>query len=234
MTARVALSSMTPNTSVEHTTAGHVCALCRGVCAVVCRPRQTLGVISALEGIHMNRLSCSVLRILALLCMILSLPSYAEPYNSPSNRFSVVFSVPWARTNLPDPSAELFVLCEPSTCGPAVLLAFGAFFDPNLKGGKLADFLRHANSTTITQEVKQSPMVDKVVVLKEGRTRLGSAEAYEVLSEITLKSGGKRMRHTFMTFNAGYVYSVSLGCPPEAHAKALAAAQLVLNSFRTN
>jgi hypothetical protein len=180
----------------------------------------------------MNRVRVNAL--LSSLCILFCVTCRADPYTSPSNRFSVAFNAPWARTSLPDPSAELFVLCEASACGPTVLLSFGAFFDPNLKGGKLADFLRHAKGEVITQEVRQSPMVSKVAILREGRTRLGKAEAYEVLAELTLASGKKRMRHTFMTFNAGHVYSVSLGCPPEAHAKALAAAQPVLNSFRFN
>jgi hypothetical protein len=132
----------------------------------------------------------------------------------------------------PPSERELFVACDASACGPTVLLSFSAFLDPNLKNGKLADFLRHAKGEVITQELRRSPMISLIAILKEGRTTLGSAEAYEVLSEVTLKDGRKRMRHTFMTFNAGFVYSVNLGCPSEGHAKALAAAKPVLSTFQ--
>ena len=182
----------------------------------------------------MNKLRFVTHQLLGSICIVASVGCHAEEYSSPSNRFAVAFNAPWARTSLPDPSAELFVLCEASACGPTVLLSFSAFFDPNLKGGILSDFLRHAKGEVITQEVRKSPMVSKVVIIKEGRALLGSAEAYEVLAELTLTNGKKRIRHTFMTFKAGYVYNISLGCPPEAHVKALAAVQPLLSSFRLN
>jgi hypothetical protein len=200
--------------------------------------RRVIPVISNV-GRHysrhdMNKLGFSFMYWCGIFLALHSTSSYAEPYKSPSNRFTISFAEPWSRKALPDPTAELFVLCEASACGPTVLLGFGAFLDPNLKNETIAEFLKHANGNTIIQEVRQSPAVAKVAILREGRVKLGTAEAYEVLSELTLKSGSKRIRHTFMTFNAGYIYSVSLGCPPEAHAKALAAAQPVLNSFSFN
>jgi hypothetical protein len=180
----------------------------------------------------MNARSLALALLLALSLSTVSVPALAQQYSSSINRFAVGVNAPWSRTALPDPTAELFLLCEPSVCGPTVLLSFSAFFDPNLKTGKVADFLLHAKGEAITQEVRSSQMVSRVVILKEGRTMLGSAQAYEVLSELTLKDGRRRMRHTFMTFNAGYVYSVNLGCPPEAHTKALSLAKPILASFQ--
>jgi len=180
----------------------------------------------------MNARSLAVALLLALSLSTVSMAALAQQYTSSINRFAVGVNAPWSRTTLPDPSAELFLRCEPSACGPTVLLSFGAFFDQNLKTAKIADFLLHAKGEAITQEVRSSQLVSRVVILKEGRTMLGSAQAYEVLAELTLKDGRKRIRHTFMTFNAGYIYSVNLGCPPEAHSKALSLAQPVLSSFQ--
>jgi hypothetical protein len=52
-----------------------------------------------------------------------------------------------------------------------------------------------------------------------------------VLAELVLRNGNTRMRHIYMTFDAGYVYNISLGSPVEAHEKALVVAKPVLDSF---
>jgi hypothetical protein len=52
-----------------------------------------------------------------------------------------------------------------------------------------------------------------------------------VLAELVFSTGLTRMRHTYMTFNAGYVYNISLGSPVGAHEKVLIAAKPVLDSF---
>jgi hypothetical protein len=179
----------------------------------------------------MNRHSALRFSLAAILASH-AVTASSEPFNSVSNRFAIEFSSPWKRISLPDPSGELFLLCDEAACGPKALLSFGAYFDTNLKSGKVADFLRHANGNTIVQNVRSAPGVASVKILREGRARLGPAEAYEVLAEITLQNGQKRTRHTFMTFNAGYVYNVSLGCPPENHEKSLNKAQAVLAAFK--
>ena len=170
--------------------------------------------------------------LLALVALLVAGSAAADTFRSTSNRFAVDYIAPWKAIALPDPSSELFLLCEEKECGPKVLLSFGAFLEPALKSGKLADFLANAKSETILQNVRSAPGVSKVSVLREGRSRIGSIDAYEVLAEITLQSGQKRLRHTFMTFDAGYIYNVSLGCAPELHVKALGKAQAVLASFR--
>ena len=163
---------------------------------------------------------------------MLTATASAETFRSIASRFSVDYIAPWKSISLPDPSGELFLLCDEKECGPKVLLSFGAFLEPALKTGKLVDFLSHAKGEVIVQNVRSAPGVAKVLVLREGRSRLGQLEAYEVLAEITLQNGQKRLRHTFMTFDSGYTYNVSLGCAPELHAKALSKAQAVLTTFR--
>jgi hypothetical protein len=150
--------------------------------------------------------------------------AYAEEFKSSSNRYSVGYVAPWKPISLPDPSSELFLLCDEKVCGSKVLLSFGAYLEPALKSGKLNDL--------IIQNVRSNSGVAKAVILREGRTKLGIRDAYEVVAELTLQSGQKRIRHTFMTFNAGYVYNVSLGCPPELHERAVKNAQQVLATYR--
>lgn len=173
-------------------------------------------------------------RQLTIAAILASLATFAvsEPFKSAANRFGIEYFAPWKKISLPDPSSELFLICDEAVCGPKALLSFGAYFDTNLKSGKVADFLRHANGNTIVQNVRSAPGVASVKILREGRVQLGVAEAYEVLAEITLQSGQRRIRHTFMTFNGGYVYNVSLGCPPENHERALSKAQPVLAAFK--
>lgn len=158
--------------------------------------------------------------------------AFADTFKSAVNRFMVVYAAPWKPVSLPDPSGELFLLCDEKVCGPKVLLSFGAYLEPALKASKIADFLAHAKGDSIIQNIRSAPGVARVAILREGRARLGTHESYEVLAEITLQSGQKRLRHTFMTFDAGHIYNVSLGCSPELHANALAKAQTVLASFR--
>ena len=170
--------------------------------------------------------------LLTLAAVLVAGSAAAETFRSTSNRFVVDYIAPWKAITLPDPTGELFLLCDEKECGPKVLLSFGAFLEPALKSGKLADFLANAKSEAILQNVRSAPGVIKVSVLREGRSQIGSTGAYEVLAEITLQSGQKRLRHTFMTFDSGYIYNVSLGCSPELHPKALGKAQAVLSTFR--
>lgn len=169
---------------------------------------------------------------LATILAFVAISAASEPFRSTNNRFTTEYSAPWKTISLPDPSAELFLLCDEAVCGPNTLLSFGAFFDANLKSGKVVDFLRHSNGSIIVENVRSAPGVANVKIIREGRAQLGAAPSYEVLAEITLQNGQKRTRHTFMTFNAGYVYNVSLGCAPENHAKSLAKAQAVLSAFK--
>ncbi len=170
--------------------------------------------------------------IVAAVIALTSLQAVAQAYSSPKNRFALSYSAPWVPTSMVDQEMEFFLLCEKTVCGPTVLLSAGAFFDTNLKSGALTDFLKHATGETITQRMRASPMIDKVAILKEGRTKLGQVDAYEVVAEMTIQGGRKRIRHTFMTFNAGYVYTLALGSPPESHKKALETVKPVLATFR--
>lgn len=156
----------------------------------------------------------------------------AERYTSLDNRFAITISPPWEQTRQPDPTAELFLLCSEAACGPKVLLSVGALFDPNLRNGALSDFLDQVNGKIITRDLWKFAPVAHVSIVREGRTILGATEAYEVLSEITLRNGQKRMRYTLMTFNAGFVYSMNLGFPPEGQAKALSEVKKVLSTFQ--
>lgn len=172
--------------------------------------------------------------VLALLLAFGHSLSSAETYLNKTKRFSVNITAPWTTATISDPTADLFLRCDPTECGPKVLLSFGAVFQETLRTGTLADILKHTNGTSIAQEVRNFPMVAKVTLIREGPRKIGKADGYEVLSEITVKDGRKRMRHTFITFNAGYIYSINLGYPPDAHEHALAAANPILASFRAN
>ena len=170
--------------------------------------------------------------IFAAVLALASLQAAAQAYSSPKNRFALSYSTPWATTAMVDQEVEIFLLCEKSVCGPTVLLSAGAFFDPNLRTGALSDFLKHATGEIVTQRLRTTPMIQKVTILKEGRTKLGRVDAYEVVAEVTIQGGRKRIRHTFMTFNAGYVYTLALGSLPEAHQKSLETVKPVLATFR--
>jgi hypothetical protein len=160
--------------------------------------------------------------------------SGAETYTNVEKRYSVVVSSPWSTATIADPTADFFVRCDPVVCGPTVLLSFGAIFDSTFKNAKLADLLRHVNGTSITQTVRSSPMVAKVVLIREGPVHIGTQEGYEVLSQITVQDGRTRMRHTFIAFRGGYVYTINLSSPPDSHERALVASKAILSSFKLN
>jgi|GEM_PF-3088205 len=172
--------------------------------------------------------------LLALLLIFVNTASDAETYTNAAKRYSVIVSSPWSSATIADPTADLFVRCDPVICGPTVLLSFGAIFDSTLKAARLADLLRQINGMSITQEVRSLPMVAKVVLIREGPVKIGSLDGYEVLSQITVKDGRTRMRHTFITLRRGYVYTINLGSPPDSHERALAAAKSILSSFQLN
>lgn len=176
---------------------------------------------------------CNPFALLFLLLLVHP-TSGAETYTNTEKRYSVVVSSPWSIATIADPTADFFVRCDPVICGPTVLLSFGAIFDSTLKNAKLADLLRHVNGTSITQQVRSSQMVEKVVLIREGTVQIGTLEGYEVLSQVTVKDGRTRMRHTFIAFRGGYVYTINLGSPPDSHERALVASKKILSSFKLN
>lgn len=182
----------------------------------------------------MALLSLSKYTLFALLLVLVHPASGAETYTNAAKRYSVVVSSPWSTATIADPTADFFVRCDPVICGPTVLLSFGAIFDSSLRDAKLGDLLKHVNGTSITREVRSSPMVAKVVLIREGPVEIGTLEGYEVLSQITVKNGGARMRHTFIIFRSGYVYTINLGSPPSSHERAYAASRAILSSFKLN
>jgi hypothetical protein len=112
------------------------------------------------------------------ICIALSTIGRAEPYSSPSNHFAVAYDAPWSRVSLPDPTAELFIACDPSICGLGTLISIGAFFDGNLKKETLADFLKNAKGDLILKNIKASSLrISKLPAGLKNHDTAGGASA---------------------------------------------------------
>lgn len=157
----------------------------------------------------------------------------AEPYLNKEKHYSVNIDAPWSAAKIPDPSADVFARCDPKVCGPNVLMSFGAIFDSNLRGRTLNDLLKTTNGNTITQELTKLPMVSTVKIINEGNTKIGGLRGHEVLLEITLKDGRKRMRRTLFSTRDGFVYTINIGSPPGVQNQALDAAKSIILTFQT-
>lgn len=158
--------------------------------------------------------------------------SLAETYINKEKNYSVNINSPWVTAQIPDPSADIFARCDPKACGPSVLMSFGAIFDASLRGRTINELLKKTNGTSITHELERSPMVARVKLIHEGSIQIGELAGHEVLSEITLTDGRKRMRRTLFATKNGFVYTTNIGSPPNYQNQALDAAKPVLLTFR--
>ena len=171
--------------------------------------------------------------VLAILILALCYQSAnAESYTGNKNNFSIVLNDDWTIIETPDMSTDVMFGCIAKSCDDSSNLAFGTFFNYQLKDGKQSEFLMHANGSVITTNIRNNPFVKNLKILREGRTKLGNTNAYEVLMSYEYTDGRKRIRHTFMTFNAGYVYNISFHSTPTNYEKDFQLAKPVLSTFR--
>jgi hypothetical protein len=154
-----------------------------------------------------------------------------EVYTNPVSGYSVKIKQPWSVVRIPDPMADLFLICDVDACGQDARLSFGSIFDQKLKKSKIDDLIKEMNGVSITETIRSSPMVDSVTLLSEGFFKVGDNSGYEVVSRILAKNGKTRLRHTFIMIRAGYVYTVNLGVPPESYRMALNHAKVLLSFY---
>jgi hypothetical protein len=171
------------------------------------------------------------LRFAALVLLCVSSASIAETYTNSIMRYRVVINPPWRIAKIPDPTADFFAICDDSVCGQDARLGFGAIFDANFKSAKLSDVMRSINGGSVTQVIRSQPMIKSVLLLREGFLKIGTHDAYEIVSRIEAKNGKIRIRHTFIIFRAGYLYTVNLGSPVESYERALIHAKKLLESY---
>lgn len=171
-----------------------------------------------------------ILRVaLATAALATHTATHAVVYANDAGRYSVDVNSPW----IPPPTKQLrpdaMIRCAPDACGHDVLITFGALYEAGLKNGKVSDFLKYANGKTLTQDLQKSRV--RFTIAAEGRTRVGSIDGYEVVADVVNHDGQRYTRHTFMTFNAGTIYTIHLISPVDAHDKALKTAQPLIDSF---
>ena len=96
---------------------------------------------------------------------------------------------------------------------------------------RAAEFLKIVNGQTLTRDMKSQPIVANFKLLREGKAKLGDADAYEVLMSYTTPAGA-RYRHTFLTFNRGYMYNASFNSTPESFKSDFEIAKKVFKTFK--
>ena len=171
--------------------------------------------------------------ILFFLSGIFIPPSYlfAEKYNSEKLKFSIEYDENWKYVSTPEKIVDYTLFCISENCSKDTNIAFGGFYNPKLKNLKVDKFLMAASARAITTNIR--PYVKKLKVIREGRVRLGRTKAYEVLMNYEAL-GRKRTRHTFMTFNKGYVYNISVHSSPVYYERDIKLAMEMIRTFRFN
>lgn len=176
--------------------------------------------------ITMKRHAFLTVFIIAL-CAVAS----AGEYQSAKNRFTIKFDSDWKTTASPDLTIEIALVPNSDACSSRAFLSVGAFYDQTLSGMTVDDFLKIATGEVITRQVKNMPSVTNLKVIREGKTKLGDVNAYEVLMSYTSPAGA-HYRHTFVTFNKGYLYNASFSSTPESFKSDFEVAKKVFKTFR--
>lgn len=135
-------------------------------------------------------------------------------YRSDKNQFTISYDSDWKTSASPDLTIEIALVPNSAACSSTAFLSIGALYDQRLSRMTTDDFLKIATGEAITGQVKKMPVVTNFKLLREGKVKLGEVNAYEVLMSYTTPAGA-RYRHTFMTFNKGYVYNASFHSTPE-------------------
>ncbi len=161
------------------------------------------------------------------LCAVAS----AGEYQSAKNRFTIKFDSGWKTTASPDSTIEIALVPNSDSISSTAFLSVGAFYDQKLSGMTTDDFLKAATGEVITRQIKKMPSVTNFKVVREGKVKLGDVNAYEVLMSYTTPAGA-RYRHTFVTFNRGYIYNASFDSTPESFKSDFEVAKKVFKTFK--
>jgi hypothetical protein len=155
----------------------------------------------------------------------------ADDYHSGKNHFSVKFDSDWKKTESPETTIELALVPNSATCSTVAFISFGAYYDSRMKDVSTDVFMKVANGKAITGQIKATPFIRDFSLIREGRTKLGDSDAYEVLMKYT-HTGGPRFRHSFITFNKGFFYNISFHSTPESYESDFKVAKKIFATFR--
>ncbi len=178
-----------------------------------------------------NTITMSQHVLLTVLLAVVCAAASAGEYQSGTNRFTIKYDSDWKTTASPDLTIELALIPNSGACSSIAFLSVGAFYDQKLSGITTDDFLKVATGDAITRHIKNTPLVSNFKLLREGKAKLGDVNAYEVLMSYTTPKGA-RYRHTFVTFNKGYMYNVSFHSSPESYRSDYEVAKKVLKTFK--
>lgn len=162
-----------------------------------------------------------------LLCATVS----GGDYQSSKNRFAIKYDSEWKTTTSPDTTIEIALVPNTSAISSTAFLSVGAIYDQSLSGITTEEFVKAATGEIITRQIKKMPIVSDFKVIREGKAKLGDVSAYEVLMSYTTPSGA-RYRHTFVTFNKGYMYNASFHSTPESFKSDFEIAKKVFKTFK--
>ncbi len=173
-----------------------------------------------------------ILMISWLVLVVIMSEATATEYASPTKHYKVQYDSNWKSVNSPDRSVDLMLACVSDNCDKTSNIAISVFFNYKLKNETQMNFFRHADGKVITQNVRNKRFVKNFRLIKEGKVSIGNTDAYEVLMSYEYTDGRKRIRHTYMTFNKGYIYNISFHSVPKSYESGLKLSKPLLASFK--
>jgi len=181
----------------------------------------------------MDMLKLKSLTLTIFVCGFLSL-SHAAQYESTAIHYTIRYDATWEKVSTPEYTIDLMIACHSNACSKDSNLTIGATYTPQLAKGTMADFLKNmrGQGAVITTNVSSQPFVTDFKIIREGQTKIGQIPAYEVVMKYKYVDGRQRTRHTFMTFNKGYIYNLSFHSTPNNYEKDFKLILPVLNSFQ--
>lgn len=168
-----------------------------------------------------------------LLGIVGSVPALGadQTHENTNPPYVIRYDKSWELVPGAEPGVDVFA-CGPPHCKSRSTITIGAVYMSQLRDADPKLSMQLASSKLITAQLKAIPMVDSFRVLREGKTRLGQSDAYEVVLEIKLTNGVVRKRHSYSAFSKGYFYNVSFHSDPGTYEADFRRAKVVLDSFQ--
>ena len=170
--------------------------------------------------------------LLSVLMGLIQVSTEASEYQSDKSHFSVKFDSNWKTSMTFEPNVELILVPNSNACSSTASITFGAMYDPKTRGLSAEILLKAVNGDIITRDIKNMPFIKDFMILNEGKTKLGQANAYKVLMSYTTPSRDVRQRKTFVTFNKGFFYNVSFHSTAKSFKSDYDIAEKVLKTFK--
>ncbi len=161
--------------------------------------------------------------------------AFSETYLSKEFKYSLKYDENWKKIYVPDPTSDVFLICESDLCDETANISVSVNFDNQLKRIKVEKFLELINSEILTRMIRNTPRIENFKIVDEFISKFNNRKFFNVIVSYTmLPYKSVRIRHMHVTIDSGFIYNIVLHTSPDYYKHDYDLAKKVIKTVNIN